>query len=430
MVNRPAWQRIAVVVPAIPLLAACAAPAASQATSTPAMVATSEVRSTDSVSTPTQTASSEPTATAPAAESVIARLDAGEEIVITEIHMDDRTNGWAIGGHQDPGDHVLRTSDGGETWRDVTPPESAPLAGETNKTVTAFFRGPMEAWAAFSHVDRSPPDAPVVWHTEDGGETWIRSAPVDITSIPIEFYEPAFLHFATPQDGWFLVNVGAGMSHVFMAVYGTSDGGNHWDLLVEPASEYLQSCFKTGVTFADPRSGWVTRDCQGILPGAPLNTTGDGGLTWDILQLPPPVTRPDLFEPPNYCSLSSPELFTPESGIVIVRCVFEDDTGTERAGFLYRTGDGGGSWSSLPFPAESAQFLSEEVGWGLGRQIFFSRDGGRVWENTGRVSWEGQFSFVDDQFGWAVARAEDEIALVRTVNGARSWQLLEPSVGP
>jgi len=45
------------------------------------------------------------------------------------------------------------------------------------------------------------------------------------------------------------------------------------------------------------------------------------------------------------------------------------------------------------------------------------------------LAWEGQFSFVDEGLGWAVAWGEnDSIALVRTRDGGRTWEQLEPYV--
>jgi hypothetical protein len=44
------------------------------------------------------------------------------------------------------------------------------------------------------------------------------------------------------------------------------------------------------------------------------------------------------------------------------------------------------------------------------------------------VNWDGQFSFVDASNGWAVAQAEEEIALVRTTDGGRIWQMIEPQI--
>ena len=65
-----------------------------------------------------------------------------------------------------------------------------------------------------------------------------------------------------------------------------------------------------------------------------------------------------------------------------------------------------------------------ERGWALGRDIYRTVDGGATWSFVHAVTWDGQFSFVDDQHGWAVARNEQEIALVRTAE--RRDQLVDP----
>ena len=46
------------------------------------------------------------------------------------------------------------------------------------------------------------------------------------------------------------------------------------------------------------------------------------------------------------------------------------------------------------------------------------------------VTWDGQFSFVDPDFGWAVARAEEELALVLSDDRGQTWQMIEPVVLP
>ena len=57
-------------------------------------------------------------------------------------------------------------------------------------------------------------------------------------------------------------------------------------------------------------------------------------------------------------------------------------------------------------------------------------DGGRSWDFVKTVQWDGQFSFVSDQVGWAVARQGEALALVSTTNGGRTWNLLKPSISP
>jgi photosystem II stability/assembly factor-like uncharacterized protein len=58
--------------------------------------------------------------------------------------------------------------------------------------------------------------------------------------------------------------------------------------------------------------------------------------------------------------------------------------------------------------------------------MYETRDGGETWELIKTVSWDGQFSFIDEQNGWAIARNQDEIALVRTEDGGRTWSQLDP----
>ena len=41
------------------------------------------------------------------------------------------------------------------------------------------------------------------------------------------------------------------------------------------------------------------------------------------------------------------------------------------------------------------------------------------------VNWDGQFSFVTRDAGWAVARNADEIAFLTTSDGGETWQEIE-----
>ena len=341
--------------------------------------------------------------------------------------MLDPTMGWAIAGAED---HVLRTDDGGETWHDVTPPESAPIAEEPGKIASGFFLDANRAWITFSHPDLSVPAVPTVWRTGDGGQSWEPSLSLHLASLLAEFYDPAFMQFIDPENGWLLVNIGAGMSHVFMALFKTADGGITWDRLIDPATDDLQLCTKTGMDFVDAEFGWVTRDCQGVVEGVQIDWTSDGGLTWQAQSLPSPTSAKDLFDSPTLCGAHSPTLISRESGAVVVRCIVGFAPDLRTASFLYTTLDGGETWTSNPFPGDSLAFIDADLGWGLGRDVYMTEDGGQTWVHVKAVSWDGQFSFIDDQLGWAVARLGDETALVKTVDGGLTWAQLTPQVVP
>jgi photosystem II stability/assembly factor-like uncharacterized protein len=107
--------------------------------------------------------------------------------------------------------------------------------------------------------------------------------------------------------------------------------------------------------------------------------------------------------------------------------------------FLYSTGDGGQTWQSVPLPSAfrvsdppdgGLFFASRQSGLALGRWIYRTGDGGRIWSTGKNVNWDGQFSFVDLNTGWAVATNAGQIALVRTADGGRTWKEVRPVIVP
>ena len=93
-------------------------------------------------------------------------------------------------------------------------------------------------------------------------------------------------------------------------------------------------------------------------------------------------------------------------------------------------GSDGGTLSIGPLPRSQLVWFDPEEGLHLGQKSYRTEDGGLSWEFVHEVIWLGQFSFVDPQYGWAVARTGAESALVVTTNGGQSWDILEPQIGP
>jgi photosystem II stability/assembly factor-like uncharacterized protein len=60
--------------------------------------------------------------------------------------------------------------------------------------------------------------------------------------------------------------------------------------------------------------------------------------------------------------------------------------------------------------------------------MYRSADGGRTWSHVKVVNWDGQFSFVDPQNGWAVARENNDVALVKTSDGGGTWVQIMPTI--
>jgi photosystem II stability/assembly factor-like uncharacterized protein len=168
------------------------------------------------------------------------------------------------------GDHVLFTTDGGSTWKDVTPPESEAASGD-RKTAIGFFQDAKTAWVTYANYVGYPvPTQVVVWHTADGGAIWQASQPLDVQGLS-EIFVPSDLQFVLGQTGWLLVHVGVGMNHDYVALYHSLDGGINWSRILDPYNDGgIQSCTKSAMLFTDLTHGWLTGDCNGVKAGVLL----------------------------------------------------------------------------------------------------------------------------------------------------------------
>jgi photosystem II stability/assembly factor-like uncharacterized protein len=362
----------------------------------------------------------------------ILHVPTGQAVSIMKIHMLDASSGWGIGGLRQAQDHVFRTQDGGETWQDVTPPQPAPAAGEKT-TANGFFRDASMAWIIYGSETVLPTPFLYLWFTRDGGATW-QYSPID-TSISPESFIPWFIDFTDALHGWLLLYLGAGMSHNYVALLGTTDGGLTWNTLVTPEDSVdIQGCAKTGMVFFDASDGWLARECKGLYPAPHIMHTTDGGVTWERIEPPPPAASPNLFT--DYtCDMASPNPFSASTVIMVMKCLSMADFLTEKD-YVYSTADGGISWNSYPLPVdysmgEGISFFDLLNGFAFGHKIYKTMDGGKTWTFVQQVFWSGQFSFISQNQGWAsVINDSDQNALVKTSNGGERWEMLNPMVMP
>jgi photosystem II stability/assembly factor-like uncharacterized protein len=346
--------------------------------------------------------------------------------------MVDANTGWAIGGLVSVGEHVLFTRDGGSTWKDVTPPEEAAVSGE-RKTATGFFQGAQTAWVIYAINGGNPiPTQAVVWHTMDGGTTWQASQPLDLTGLA-EIFMPSDLQFVAGENGWLLVHVGVGMNHDYVVLYRSVDGGVSWSRILDPYTDGgIQSCSKTSMLFTDAMQGWLTGDCNGVMAGVLLFKSTDAGSTWQAVSLPAPANAPRLYdvESPVPCGAYDPFFFGNDLGHLSVRCTNYSGQQITNSYYIYTTQNGGSTWTSATYPGEALYFFSADTGWALAPKIQRTTDGGATWAHISDVTWTAQMDFISEQIGWGVARAGDQVALVKTDNGGARWTELAPAVGP
>lgn len=411
-------------------------------TATPAIPAQPPSPSPQPTDAPEPTPGEPPTPTpglpTPVADPV-RRLTAGAGITIHFIQMQDAATGWAVARSVDGLDHVLRTADGGVTWADVSPPEYAGSPESPRRATLAASADGQHAWVVYSgamDLDRNPVTS-VVWRTSDAGDSWQPSRVIEAPGGS-GWFEPVALGFLDDGFGWLMAAIDAGMNHQYVAVYTTADHGASWLRVVDPYGDQpVQSCPKTGLVFADDQTGWMTRDCAGLMDQVAVIITTDGGRTWAETPLPAIPALPGGFSYPNLCTPHAIRLDSPSAGSLVVSCRRFLETPTadgewmqEGPHALFRTTDGGATWRLADLPGGSLYWLDSQRGWSLGRTLYWTQDGGGIWTRLHEVNWDGQFSFVDEMNGWAVATNEDETALVRTTSGGTKWSILLPVIGP
>jgi photosystem II stability/assembly factor-like uncharacterized protein len=322
-----------------------------------------------------------------------------------------------MGGFLGRKEKILFTEDGGTTWYNVTPPEPVIVGVSPRQFMIGYFLDSDHAWVRNSHSTR-------VWRTTDGGQTWTASELLGIDQFyPAEIF-PQSIYFIDPDHGWVMFYLESGMSHEWVYLYRTSDGGLTWERLFEPGSVTdLSSCCKTGMVFYDQNTGLVTYE-PGPYYEPHVSWTHDGGYTWTYQTLPTPFEDPDLVQN-SYCITHTATLFSPEVATLGLECRINFDR-DNTISFVYSTEDGGENWSSMPNPGNSIQFFTPTVGFSFGEDLYKTENGGQTWEFVSSLDWAAQISFVDQLHGWAVVEIEEDYSLFHTSDGGYTWDQIDP----
>ena len=191
------------------------------------------------------------------------------QLNFTQLKMLDPTTGWAINQGQ-----ILKTTDGGKTWDDLTPTDWEPLDTQDTPTpatapptppsiVTADFLDADHAWiVASTELSQDEADAQVtalgtattehngtvtvdanklppvdttilVRSTLDGGKTWVTSSAIAVVNL-IGISTPTMI---TVHEGWLeAITTNPKTKSELGSFYHTVDGGMTWTLQSPPLS--------------------------------------------------------------------------------------------------------------------------------------------------------------------------------------------------
>lgn len=271
--------------------------------------------------------------------------------------------------------YVIRTTDGGATWQQISCGSGA--------TVSAFDRFANGDLVAVGEGGR-------VLTREAGAPRWRLRATLGTSNLEAVQVLGAQEVVAVDQTG---------------RVFRSADGGATWS----PFASSPPALSAADLHFSSALDGWVVG--QGF-SGAALFHTVDGGATWT------PV--PDF-----------------QGTYVAVDFVGANGWALAVYGTLWRTTDGGASWSEHELPGNAlalydVDFWSGAVGYAVGGSGYAARtdDGGASWQLLPTPS-------VDDQLTDLALIGPDELwastaggRLLYSATGGQSWAVIEPpSVG-
>lgn len=332
---------------------------------------------------------------------------------LTLVSMTDHTHGWGLTTF-----NVLQTSNGGKTWRNVSPHH-----GESQ--FKGAFLNLSTAWV----VGVTEQGQVAVERTIDGGRHWQQSILVSgdkIGAIDMP-------HFINAYEGWIEVQnnyiMGSGTST--NSIFHTIDGGQHWSLLA--TSDQIRhdappvGLTDTGISFRDAQNLWLTvrEGNYNGRTGQPVNTnpiafvSNDGGTNWQMHSLP---RLPGLSDSAIYTT--TPPVFFGSYAIMPVTGF--DLSNTVSA--LYISYDGGDHWQVRASNAVNVYNAFVLNPWHIysvasDGYLYITYDGGMKWIRLGFVGQQTQkIDFVDSNYGWAiVSHGTEAPMLMKTIDGGYHW---------
>lgn len=400
------------------------------------------------------------------------------EMQISYLKMFDANTGWAI--YSPPfirpeNSQVLRTTNGIQTWNDITPP----ISENTSVIRTAYFIDANTAIvvSTHSHLPQSTATDVFFWHTVNGGQTWQLGETLT-TEIP-DFY-PDKLAFIDQQQGWMLGESDSGMSNMSVYFFATQDGGIHWEKVYD-SNEHLSDIDTLWIKGFYPYSEHLTfvSGNDGFFSDGRLFASQDGGTSWTFRSLNPPDDLPDLECKTSNCkyldTASAPRYTSPQDGVLIRRVYLNSETTMDVfvyypntknrlplpvGQYLYYTHDGGQTWIPKSSPAliGTVYFSDARLGWMLGKNesdpqaptiLYQTTDGGDAWFQITAdcpLPLGSAIQFIDEQTGFAFSpfstsdfyldfnarliTGRQSSLLFVTNDGGYSWEKIEPQVIP
>jgi len=238
--------------------------------------------------------------------------------------------------------------------------------------------------------------------------------------------------FITPNQGWYVNGAGK--------IYGTRDGGQHWQQLFEKPGTFFRC-----VAFIDSLRGFAgnigTQYFPGVTDTIPLYATRDGGRNWGPVKYRGPTVT-------GLCALDVVKEQFINAGNIDYRYHIFGGGRVGGPGFLLHSPDNGNTWTSRDLRPFGAQYILDikmftpregflcagsdmavEKSHAL---ILYTRDGGQTWQKRYQstrpfeITWKQ--SWPSRKVGYVTVQSYNPDTLVtqryvaKTTNGGKTWK--------
>ena len=245
--------------------------------------------------------------------------------------------------------------------------------------------------------------------TKDGGITWHKIENINVEGDYVTFNDISMI---SPDNIFLAASNGK--------IIATSNGGETWQIQFEDSTRtdcisYLEMFDENnGVAFGDaivlppPHKIYFFNNNLGWAIGNFIVKTTDGGETW-------------IEQPRTSSNFNARNVFFLNESIGWIH----DNS------LLYKTSDGGNSWSLMGGIGSNNSmliFFDENHGYRFSTGVMKTTDGGNTWSNkTSHLVYNNIsfMNFVDKDTGWIIISVSGKSTLLGTVNGGDEWNVIK-----